>query len=200
MSGTLAAFSKPVDMQAVQKRVINEEDVLDDVEMEPAAPLDSDDDIPKAKAKAKSKVRHTAAMKRPATKKTLKARLKVRKDLATKAKDKPVANGAMEQKKRRWRPGTKALREIRKYQKSTDLLLRKLPFQRLVREIAQDYKRDLRFQGVALLALQGAAEAYLTAVFKETQDLASGLCRKITISPAHLAKATQIVDRIRRSG
>jgi len=43
-------------------------------------------------------------------------------------------------KKHRWRPGTKALREIRTYQKSTDLLIRKLPFQRLVREIAQDFK------------------------------------------------------------
>jgi histone H3/H4 len=50
--------------------------------------------------------------------------------------------------------GTVALREIRRYQKSTDLLLRKLPFQRLVREIAQDYKTDLRFQSSAVLALQ----------------------------------------------
>jgi alpha-beta hydrolase superfamily lysophospholipase len=53
-----------------------------------------------------------------------------------------------------------ALREIRKYQKSTELLIRKLPFQRLVREIAQDFKTDLRFQGSAVLALQEAAEAY----------------------------------------
>ena len=46
----------------------------------------------------------------------------------------------------RFRPGTVALREIRKFQKSTELLIRKLPFQRLVREIAQEYKSDLRFQ------------------------------------------------------
>ena len=52
------------------------------------------------------------------------------------------------------RPGTVALREIRKYQKSTELLIRKLPFQRLVREIAQDFKNDLRFQSTAILALQ----------------------------------------------
>ena len=58
----------------------------------------------------------------------------------------------------RYRPGTVALREIRKYQKSTDLLIRKLPFQRLVREIAQKRKIDLRFQSTALLALQEAAE------------------------------------------
>ena len=54
--------------------------------------------------------------------------------------------------------GTVALREIRKYQKSTELLIRKLPFQRLVREIAQDFKTDLRFQSTAVLALQEAAE------------------------------------------
>jgi hypothetical protein len=47
-----------------------------------------------------------------------------------------------------------ALREIRRYQKSTELLIRKLPFQRLVREIAQDFKTDLRFQSAAIGALQ----------------------------------------------
>ena len=59
-----------------------------------------------------------------------------------------------------------ALREIRKYQKSTELLIRKLPFQRLVREIAQDFKTDLRFQSSAVLALQEAAEAYLVGLFE----------------------------------
>ena len=54
----------------------------------------------------------------------------------------------------RSRPGTVALREIRRYQKSTELLIRKLPFQRLVREIAQDFKTDLRFQSAAIGALQ----------------------------------------------
>lgn len=57
-------------------------------------------------------------------------------------------------KPHRYRPGTVALREIRRYQKSTELLIRKLPFQRLVREIAQEYKNDLRFQSPAVLALQ----------------------------------------------
>ena len=66
------------------------------------------------------------------------------------------------------RPGTVALREIRRYQKSTDLLIRKLPFQRLVREIAQDFKSDLRFQGSAVLALQESAEAYLVGLFEDT--------------------------------
>ena len=66
----------------------------------------------------------------------------------------------------RYRPGTLALREIRKYQKSTDLLLRKLPFQRLVREIAQDFRSDVRFQSKAILALQEACEAYAVGLFE----------------------------------
>uniref|UniRef100_A0A670K613 Histone H3 n=1 Tax=Podarcis muralis TaxID=64176 RepID=A0A670K613_PODMU len=77
-----------------------------------------------------------------------------RKQLATKAarKSAPATGGV--KKPHRYRPGTVALREIRRYQKSTELLIRKLPFQRLVREIAQDFKTDLRFQrhgGVVLL-------------------------------------------------
>ena len=55
------------------------------------------------------------------------------------------------------------------YQKSCDLLLRRLPFQRLVREIAQDFKADMRFQSTALLALQEAAEAYLVGLFEDTK-------------------------------
>ena len=66
-----------------------------------------------------------------------------RKQLATKAARKSAPNTGGVKKPHRYRPGTVALREIRKYQKSTDLLLRKLPFQRLVREIAQDFKNDL---------------------------------------------------------
>jgi histone H3/H4 len=69
-----------------------------------------------------------------------------------------------------------ALREIRKYQKSTELLLRKLPFQRLVREIAQDFKTDLRFQSQATLALQESAEAYLTGLFEDTKCVSVCVC------------------------
>ncbi|KAF2296465.1 hypothetical protein GH714_038301 [Hevea brasiliensis] len=89
-----------------------------------------------------------------------------RKQLATKAarKSAPATGGV--KKPHRFRPGTVALREIRKYQKSTELLIRKLPFQRLVREIAQDFKTDLRFQSSAVAALQEAAEAYLVGLLK----------------------------------
>ena len=72
-------------------------------------------------------------------------------------------------KPHRYRPGTVALREIRRYQKSTELLIRKLPFQRLVREIAQDFKTDLRFQSSAIGALQEAVEAYLVSLFEGTR-------------------------------
>ena len=70
-------------------------------------------------------------------------------------------------KPRRWRSGTVALREIRKYQKSTELLIRKLPFLRLLKEIAQGHKPDLRFQSTAVLALQEAAEDYLVKMFQQ---------------------------------
>jgi len=91
-----------------------------------------------------------------------------RKQLATKAarKSAPATGGV--KKPHRYRPGTVALREIRRYQKSTELLIRKLPFQRLVREIAQDFKTDLRFQSSAVSALQEASEAYLVGLFEDT--------------------------------
>ncbi|CAI9179319.1 unnamed protein product [Rangifer tarandus platyrhynchus] len=72
-------------------------------------------------------------------------------------------------KAHRYRPGTVALREIRPYQKSTHLLIRKLPFQRLVREIGQHFKSDLKFQSAAIRTLQEASEAYLV-VFLESKQ------------------------------
>ncbi|CAB9529289.1 expressed unknown protein [Seminavis robusta] len=69
-------------------------------------------------------------------------------------------------KRQRYRPGTVALREIRRYQKSTDLLIRRLPFQRLVRDIASDIRKDIRFQGSAMEALQQASEAHLVDIFQ----------------------------------
>ncbi|KAJ7334101.1 histone H3 [Mycena albidolilacea] len=86
----------------------------------------------------------------------------------------------MVKKTHRFRPGTVALREIRAYQKSTELLIRKLPFQRLVREIAQDYNPNLRFQSTALEALQQAAEHYLIRLFEDT-NLACIHAKRVTI-------------------
>ena len=95
-------------------------------------------------------------------------------------------------KPHRYRPGTVALREIRKYQKSTELLIRKLPFQRLVREVAQDFKSDLRFQSSAILALQESAEAYLVGLFEDTNQCAIH-AERVNIMP----KDIQLARRIR---
>ena len=95
-------------------------------------------------------------------------------------------------KPHRWRPGTVALREIRKYQKSTELLMRKQPFQRLVREIAQEFKADARFAASALAALQEGAEAYLVGLFEDV-NLCTIHAKRITIMP----KDMQLARRIR---
>jgi histone H3 len=84
------------------------------------------------------------------------------------------------------------LREIRRYQKSPELLIRKLPFQRLVREIAQKFKEDLRFQSAAVLALQEAAEAFLVGLYEDTV-LCAIHAKRITIMP----KDMQLARRIR---
>ena len=92
----------------------------------------------------------------------------------------------------RYKPGTVALREIRKFQKSTELLIRKLPFQRLVREIATVFKSDLRFQSSAVLALQEASESYLVGLFEDT-NLCAIHAKRVTIMP----KDMQLARRIR---
>ena len=94
-------------------------------------------------------------------------------------------------KPHRYRPGTVALREIRRYQKSMELLIRRLPFQRLVREIAQDYKGRLNFASGAILALQEAAEAYLVGLFEDT-NLCAIYAKHITIMPKDIQLARRI--------
>ena len=103
-----------------------------------------------------------------------------RKQLATKAARKSAPSTGGIKKPHRFRPGTVALREIRRYQKSTELLIRKLPFQRLVREIAQDFKTDLRFQSAAIGALQEASEAYLVSLFEDT-NLCAIHAKRVTV-------------------
>jgi histone H3 len=82
--------------------------------------------------------------------------------------------------------GTVALREIRRYQKSTDLLIRKLPFQRLIREITQDVAGYMtyKFQSTALEALQEAAEYYLVSLFEDT-NLCAIHAKRVTIRESH---------------
>lgn len=98
-------------------------------------------------------------------------------------------------KPHRFKPGTVALREIRKYQTLTDLLLRKLPFARLVREICEEYRNQdevLRWQLVAIQALQEAVEAYLVHLLEDT-NLCAIHAKRVTI----MQKDIQLARRIR---
>jgi histone H3 len=115
--------------------------------------------------------------------------------LAIKAarKSAPASGGV--KKAHRFRPGTVALREIRKYQKSSDLLIRKAPFARLVREVSQDFMlggQPPRFQSHAIQALQEASEAYLVGLFEDT-NLCAIHAKRVTIMP----KDIQLARRIR---
>ena len=114
-----------------------------------------------------------------------------RKQLATKAarKSAPATGGV--KKPHRYRPGTVALQEIRKYQKSAKLLIRKMPFQRLVREIVQDFKTDLQFQSIMVLTLQEASEAYLVRLFEST-NLCAIHAKRVTIMPEDMELARRI--------
>ena len=129
-----------------------------------------------------------------------------RSKVTQKKKTAPAAGPA--RRVHRFRPGSKALIEIRHYQggfertnqeprifrnqnDATRLLIKKLPFQRLVREIAQDFKTDLRFQSTALFALQEAAEAYLVGLYEDV-NLCSIHSKRITIMPRDVQLARRI--------
>ncbi len=99
--------------------------------------------------------------------------------------------------RQRYRPGTVALREIRKYQRSTELLIRKLPFARVVREIGEKCNQNrgegaFKWQVDALMALQEAAEAYLVHLFEDT-NLCAIHAKRVTIQ----VKDIQLARRIR---
>ena len=97
--------------------------------------------------------------------------------------------------KRRYKPGTVALREIKRYQKSTDLLLLKLPFQRVVREIALSVSRidgPLRWESQAIVALQEASEAFLVGLFHDA-NLCAIHAKRVTIQQ----KDIQLARRLR---
>ena len=109
-----------------------------------------------------------------------------------KAADATAAKNTGVKKPHRYRPGTVALREIRQYQKSTELLLRKLPFQRLVREVGQDFRPDLRFQASAIMALQEATEAFVVGLFEDS-NLCALHAKRVTLMP----KDIQLARRVR---
>mmetsp|Transcript_41182 Transcript_41182/g.131799 ORF Transcript_41182/g.131799 Transcript_41182/m.131799 type:complete len:146 (-) Transcript_41182:36-473(-) len=109
----------------------------------------------------------------------------------TPSKGKKPASG--EKRVHRYRPGTVALREIRKYQKSTDLLIRKLPFSRLVREITNSVAPEpLRWTAEAILACQEATEDFIVHLLEDC-NLCAIHAKRVTIMP----KDMQLARRIR---
>ena len=152
---------------------------------------------PKPKPSARSVKEAQAELKRILAEKKEEARKKAAARMAKKDGQKAPKGGV--KKRYRYRPGTVALKQIRQYQKSTELLIRKLPFQRLVREIASDSEvitsplcGKVRFQSAAIMALQEAAEAYLVGLFEDT-NLCAIHAKRVTIMP----KDIQLARRIR---
>ncbi|CAL8365932.1 unnamed protein product [Arctogadus glacialis] len=95
-------------------------------------------------------------------------------------------------RRRRFRPGAKALMEIRKYQKSHALLLRKRPFVRLVREVSESYSgKNLKWQVLALMALQEAAEAFLVMMLANA-NLCAIHAKRVTLFPRDLQLALRL--------
>jgi histone H3 len=115
------------------------------------------------------------------------------------ANEKPKLSHDPAKKPHRYRPGTVALREIRRYQHGTELLIRKAPFSRLVREILDDIQKGMdnerrvdRWTSESIGALQEASEAYTTSLFEDT-NLATIASKRVTVMP----KDMQLVRRIR---
>ena len=149
------------------------------------------------KPSAQSVKEAQAELKRILAEKREEKRKKAAARMAKKGGQKAPKGGV--KKRYRYRPGTVALKQIRQYQKSTELLIRKLPFQRLVREIASDSEviksplcGKVRFQKAAIMALQEATEAYLVGLFEDS-NLCAIHARRVTIMP----KDIQLARRIR---
>jgi len=105
---------------------------------------------------------------------------------------KSIGKGSPVKIPHRWRPGTIALREIRRYQATTRLLIPKLPFQRLVRQVISEFSHiDYRFQAAALEALHEASEAYLVGLFEDT-NLCAIHAKRVTIMPKDIELARRI--------
>ena len=176
-----------------------------DLGMLPPGPRKTVGGEPKPSTSAQSKHKPSARSVREAQEELKKVLAKKREEERKKAADRLAKKGGQKapkggvKKRYRYRPGTVALKQIRQYQKSTELLIRKLPFQRLVREIANDSEiitsplcGKVRFQSTAIMALQEAAEAYLVGLFEDT-NLCAIHAKRVTIMP----KDIQLARRIR---
>jgi len=122
-----------------------------------------------------------------------------RKQLATKAARMSAPRSGGVKRPHRYRPGTVALREIRKYQKSTELLIPRMAMIRLIKEITQDYKVDLRHQASAITALHEAVEAHLICLFEHSNLLAIQ-AKRITIIPKDMQLARRLSSDNERFG
>ena len=142
-------------------------------------------------------VRKTGSRRAPANTKKMPPALRVVKENAnarmTGANATPQGyyKPSKKQKKFKWGPGTRALWEIRFYQKSTALLLRRIPFLRLIREVAQDFKTDLRFTADATYTLQCTSEDYLVRLFEDS-NLCAIHTKRVTIMPKDIQLAWRI--------
>ncbi|UYV76520.1 hypothetical protein LAZ67_14000935 [Cordylochernes scorpioides] len=139
----------------------------------------------KRKAKRSYMVR-----KKQTVRKCIKAKLASRRHLAAKTGGKK-STYMMQVKPHRYRPVTIAMKEIRRYQKTTELIIHKLPFQRLVREIAKKYNTKVRFRSLAMGALHEACEAYLVGLFEDT-NLCDIYGQHVTIMPKNIQLARRI--------
>ena len=151
----------------------------------PAAP-------PPFKMKPEPPKKQKRRTKKPPKKRSLQVKKPISKAEKAKAARAAKAAGGGIKYPKRLRPGVAALREIRKYQKSTELLIRRMPFQRLVREICNGYKTDARWQSSAVLGLQEASEHYLIGMFEDAQKCAIH-AKRVTILP----KDIQLARRLR---
>jgi histone H3 len=107
---------------------------------------------------------------------------------------KKTAGAAKVSKPHRFHPGTVALREIRRYQKSTEMLVPKLPFRRLVAELAQDFQATdsaWRFSGDAVVILQQVAEDFLIKLLEDA-NLAAIHAKRVTVQPRDITIAQRI--------
>ena len=156
-------------------------------------PLPSNDDDEWFRHQPKLSGSGKATRKPPQAKAPSKKMKGISKATKTKGKKLPAPQQGQQKKPHRYQPGTVALREIRRYQKSTKLLIRKLPFQRLVWELAQDLgKMNARFQSGAIMALQEASEGYLVGLLEDA-NLCAVHAKRVTIMP----KDIQLARRIR---
>ena len=120
------------------------------------------------------------------------AQRKLCRTIGGKAPRKEFLKAGKVKKPRKYWPGTVALHKIRWYQKSTELLIQKLPFSWLVREITQEVgKRDMRFQGSTIICLQEAAEAFLVSLLEDT-NLCTIHAKRVTIMPKDVQLARLI--------